>query len=82
MTQMVHLGPVRIFDLRDKLRLQPTAFTHLFGGQSLTPDALVPLRQVRKAIGSDDFSSRSDGIDGRPITLYISSNSGERCVHL
>ena len=46
--QMVHVGPIRVLDLRDKLRLQPAAFGHLVGRQTLTPSALVALRQVRK----------------------------------
>ena len=45
---MVHVGPVRVLDLRDKLGLQPAAFGHLVGGQTLTPPVLVALWQVRK----------------------------------
>jgi hypothetical protein len=45
---MVHVGPVRVLDLRDKLWRQPAAFGHLVGGQSLTPPALLALGQVRK----------------------------------
>jgi hypothetical protein len=32
--QMVHVGPVRVLDLRDKLRFQPAAFGHFVGGQA------------------------------------------------
>jgi hypothetical protein len=48
MAQMVHVGPVRILDLRDQKRLQPAAFGHLVGRETLTPPALVALGQVRK----------------------------------
>jgi hypothetical protein len=30
-TQVVHVGRVRVLDLRDKLRFQPAAFGHLLG---------------------------------------------------
>jgi hypothetical protein len=32
--QMVHVGPVRVLDLRDKLRFQPAGFGHFVGGQA------------------------------------------------
>jgi hypothetical protein len=51
--QMVHVGPVRVLYLRDKLRLQPAAFGHLVGCETLTPLALLALRQVRKGAGFD-----------------------------
>jgi len=50
---MVHIGPVRVLDLRDEKRLQPAAFGHFVGGQTLTPPALVALGQVRKGAGLD-----------------------------
>src|SRR5260370_863613 len=48
---MVHFRPVRVLYLRDKLRLQPAAFGHLVGRETLTPPALVALGQVRKGAG-------------------------------
>ena len=33
---MVHIGPVRILDLRDKLAFQPAAFGHLVSRETLT----------------------------------------------
>ena len=50
---MVHVGPVRVFDLRDRVRLQPASFGHLVGGQTLPPSALVALGQVRKGARLD-----------------------------
>src|SRR5271155_5693233 len=35
------------------------------------------LRTVYSAINSEAFNSRSGGIEGRPTSLYICSNSGE-----
>jgi hypothetical protein len=50
---MVHIGPVRILDLRDKLAFQPAAFGHLVSRETLTPPALVALGQVRKEASLD-----------------------------
>src|ERR1700735_5493149 len=35
------------------------------------------LRTVYRAINSEAFNNRSGGIEGRPTSLYICSNSGE-----
>ena len=51
---MVHVGPVRVLYLRDKLRLQPAAFGHLVGGQTLTPTSaasIMPSGALRLAPG-------------------------------
>jgi hypothetical protein len=50
---MVYVGPVRVLDLRDKLRLQPAAFGHLVSREALTPPALLALGQVRKGASLD-----------------------------
>jgi len=50
---MVYVGPVRVLDLRDKLRLQPAAFGHLVSREALTLPALLALGQVRKGAGFD-----------------------------
>ena len=50
---MVHVRPVRVFNLRDKLRLQPAAFGHLVGRETLPPPALVAFRRVQKRAGLD-----------------------------
>jgi hypothetical protein len=46
--QVVEVCLVRVFYSRDELRLQPAAFGHLVGRQTLAPSALVALRQIRK----------------------------------
>jgi hypothetical protein len=51
--QMVHVRPVRVLYLRDKLRLEPAAFGHLVGRETLTSPALVPLGQIRKGATLD-----------------------------
>jgi hypothetical protein len=50
---MVYVGPVRVLYLRDEVRLQPAAFGHLVGRETLTLPTLVALGQVRKRAGLD-----------------------------
>ena len=45
---MVHVGPIRILDLRDKLAFQPAAFGHLVSRETLTPPALVALGRFER----------------------------------
>ena len=50
---MVHDRPVRVLYLRDEVRLQPAAFGHLVGRETLTLPTLAALGQVRKRAGLD-----------------------------
>ena len=64
--------------IRQRVILLPT---HLLIQNSYSCSQNIrSLRTVRSAISSEAFSGRLGGIDGRPISLYISSNSGESCV--
>jgi hypothetical protein len=76
MPKMVGVGPFQKFYLNDQCRLNPNAFLHFVGVQTLTPPGLLLFREVgKRAIWSDQ---RLQLLEQLTPTSWNKSVSGPR----